>query len=117
MKKFCKDNEIKLSFASVYHSQTNGQIEATNKTLVKILKKKIAENPKNWAEMIPEVLWAYRITIKTANGYPPFSLTFGLEAVAPCELVWPTTRIIAYKEEGNEEKFIKNLNVIENIRE
>lgn len=46
MKKSCKDNEIKLSFTSVYHPQINGQIEATNKNLVKILKRKIDDNPK-----------------------------------------------------------------------
>lgn len=49
MKKNCKDNEIKLSFASVCHPQTNGQVELsqlTNKIFVKILKRKIGGNPK-----------------------------------------------------------------------
>lgn len=78
MKKFCKDNEIKLSFTSVYHPQTNGQVEATNKSLIKILKKKVDENPKSWADLIPEVLWAYRTTIKTVNGFTPFTLAFGI---------------------------------------
>lgn len=117
MRKFCKENEIKLSFASAYHLQTNGQVEATNKTLIKILKKKVDENPKVWAEKIPEVLWAYRTTIKTTNGYTPFNLVFGLEAVAPCELVWPSARIVGYDEEINEEKLSRNLDVMENIRE
>lgn len=67
--------------------------------------------------MIPEVLWAYRTTIKTANEYTPFSLAFGLEAVAPCELVWPSARIIDYNEETNEEKLTENVDLIDNIRE
>lgn len=117
MKKLCKDNEIKLSFASVYHPQTNEQVEETNKTMVKILKRKIGENPKEWAELIPEVLWAYRTTIKTANGNIPFNLAFGIEAVAPCELIWPTTRILRYDEENNEEEISKSKENLENIRE
>lgn len=46
LKKFCKDNEIKLSFTSVYHPQTNGQVEATNKSLIRILQRKVNDKPK-----------------------------------------------------------------------
>lgn len=53
---FCKDNNIKLNFASSHHTQTNGQVEATNKTLVKIFKKNVGENPRNWVDTILEVL-------------------------------------------------------------
>lgn len=53
MKTFCKDSNIKLSFASVYHPQTNGQVEAVNKTIIKILKRKAGDNPKTWADTIP----------------------------------------------------------------
>lgn len=117
MRRFCKDNEIKLSFTSVYHPQTNGQVESTNKTLVKILKRKVDENPKEWADLIPEVLWAYRRTIKTANGNTPFRLAFRIETIAPCELVWPSTRILLYDESSNEEKLSENEENLENIRE
>lgn len=76
------------------------------------------ENPRSWAEKIPKVLWTYMMTIKTANGYTPFSLAFGLEAVAPCELVWPSARITTYDEKDNEDNQLsKNLDIIKNIRE
>lgn len=65
--------------------------------------------------MILEILWAYRTTIKTANDYTPFSLAFGLDVIAPCELVWPSTRIIGYNEETNEEKLTENIDLIDNI--
>jgi hypothetical protein len=35
--------KIRHFFSSVYHPQSNGQVEATNKTLVRILKKKITK--------------------------------------------------------------------------
>lgn len=67
MRSFCKDSNIKLSFALVHHPQTNGQVEAVNKTIIKILKRKAGDEPKTWADSIPEVLWAYRTTYKTAT--------------------------------------------------
>lgn len=117
MNKFCKDNEIKLSFTSVYHPQTNGQVESTNKILVKILKRKIDKNPKEWADLIPEVLWAYRTNIKTANGNTPFKLAFRLEVITPCELVWPSTRLLLYDADGNEKKLSENEENLEDTRE
>lgn len=76
-----------MSFASVHHPQTNGQVEAANKSIVKILKRKAGGYPKTWADTMLEVLWAYRTTYKTATGQTPYKLAFGLEAVAPTELV------------------------------
>lgn len=62
MRNFCKDGNIKLSFASVHHPQTNGQVEAVNKTIIKFLKRKAGDNPKTWA---------YRITYKTTTNQIP----------------------------------------------
>ena len=38
---FYEDRNIDLCFASVAHPQTNGLVEATNKTIEKLLKKKL----------------------------------------------------------------------------
>lgn len=69
--------------------------------IVQILKRKIGENPTEWVELLPEVMWAYRTTIKTLMGHTPFALVFGLKVVAPLEHVWPSARIIGYDEEQN----------------
>lgn len=37
--------------------------------------------------------------------------------MTPCELVWPTARIVAYEEVNNKEKLSENLEIIENVRE
>lgn len=106
IKSFCKDSNIKLSFASVHHPQTNGQVEAVNKTIINILKRKTREDPKTWTDTMPEVLWVYHTTYRTATGQTPYKLAFGLEAVAPAELVWPTARIKYYNTEDNEEAML-----------
>jgi transposase InsO family protein len=41
------------------HLQANGQVEATNKTIFKVLEKKLGEKKGTWAEDLPEVLWVH----------------------------------------------------------
>jgi len=43
---------FKLISSSPYCAQANGQAEASNKILVKIIKKKIRENPKRWHSVL-----------------------------------------------------------------
>lgn len=117
MRNFCKDSNIKLSFASVHHPQTNGQVEEANKTIINILKRKTGENKKTWADILLETLWAYRTSHKTATSETPYKLAFGLEAVASVELVWLTTRIKYYNPEDNEEAMLLEQENLEEIRE
>ena len=39
-----------------------------------------------WPEELPNVLWAYRTTMRTLVGETPFNLTYGTEAVIPIEV-------------------------------
>jgi IS30 family transposase len=43
---FAKSLKIKLLSSSSYYAQANGQAESSNKTLIKLIKKKIEENSK-----------------------------------------------------------------------
>lgn len=52
------------------------------------MKRKVVNNLGTWADLIPKVIWAYRTTIKIGSGYPPFTLAFGIDIVAPKELIW-----------------------------
>jgi hypothetical protein len=48
--------KIKLLSSSPYYAQVNGQVESNNKTLIKLIKKKIEVNPKRWHEVLSEEL-------------------------------------------------------------
>ena len=39
-----------------------------------------------WPEELPNILWAYRTTVRTPTGETPFRLTYGTEAVIPVEI-------------------------------
>ncbi|XP_024199790.1 uncharacterized protein LOC112202991 [Rosa chinensis] len=75
----------RILYASPAHPQTNGQVEAVNKIIKKILKKKLNEAKGLWASKLPEVLWAIRTTTTDATRDTPFCMAFGSEAVLPIE--------------------------------
>jgi hypothetical protein len=53
---FAESLKIKLLSSPPYYTQANGQAESSNKTLIKLIKKKIEENPKRWHEVLSEAL-------------------------------------------------------------
>jgi transposase InsO family protein len=46
---FAESLKIKLLSSSSYYAQVNGQAESSNKTLIKLIKKKIEKNLKWWS--------------------------------------------------------------------
>jgi hypothetical protein len=81
-----KSLKIKVLSSSPYYAQANGQAESSNKTLIKLIKKKIDENSKRWHEVLSEVLWAHHISKHSATKVTPFKLVYGLEVVLPVEV-------------------------------
>jgi hypothetical protein len=43
--------------------------------------------------MLYSALWAYRTLVKTATGFSPFQLIYGLEAVFPIECQIPSLKL------------------------
>jgi hypothetical protein len=48
--------KIKLMNSSPYYAQANVQAKASNKVLIKIIKKRINDNPRRWYEKLSEAL-------------------------------------------------------------
>ncbi|KAK1678168.1 hypothetical protein QYE76_039016 [Lolium multiflorum] len=76
-RKFCDDMGIKLIRSSPYYAQANGQAEASNQSLIKLIKRKIDENPRDWHEKLSEALWAYRMSCHGAIKTSPYQLVSG----------------------------------------
>jgi transposase InsO family protein len=75
--KWCAELHIRNYFSSPRHPQANGQVEATNKTIFKILKRKLGDRKGDWADDLPEVLWMYRTMRRTPMEETPYALAFG----------------------------------------
>jgi hypothetical protein len=69
---FAESLKIKLLSSSPYYAQAYGQSESSNKILIKLIKKKIEENPKRWHEVLSETLWAHHISKHIATKVTPF---------------------------------------------
>ena len=81
MRIFIESYKIKLLNSSPYYAQANGQAESSNKILIKLIKKKIEENPKRLYEVLSEALWTHRISRHGATEVTPFDLVYGQEVV------------------------------------
>ncbi|KAJ1700848.1 hypothetical protein LUZ63_000627 [Rhynchospora breviuscula] len=95
---FAKKYKIKWRYSSIYNPRANGLAEAFNKVLIKILRKTVGNNQRNWHEKLLEALWAYRITHRTATQVTPYSLVYGTEAVLPIEVELPSLRVVMASE-------------------
>ena len=56
---------------SPYHLQANGQVESTNKVIEAILTKIVKSHRRDWADRLPEALWAYHTTWCNTTVFSP----------------------------------------------
>ena len=68
-------------------------------------------------EYLPEVLWAYRTTRKSATRETLFALALGTEVVAPVEVGLESPRVKFVNTKHNEETLSFNLDLLEEKRE
>jgi len=93
MVKFAAGTGFKLLTSTPYYAQANGHVEAANKNIISIIKRKSKRKLKNWHEFPGEALWAWRISHKESTNTIPFRLAYGHDAVLPVEICLQSTRI------------------------
>ena len=90
--------QVKHHYSSPYYPQGNGQAEAMNKTLIKIINKISQEYMEGWAMHLPDAFWAYRNSPKSTTGFSPLSLVYETEVVSSAEIMTPFLRVIQMQE-------------------
>jgi len=93
MVQFSNQTGFKLLISTPYYAQENGQVEAANKGLINLIKKKVKENAKSWHKILDQALWAYRNSPRESTKTTHFRLTFGHDVVLPAEIRLQTTRV------------------------
>uniref|UniRef100_A0A2N9GGN7 Reverse transcriptase n=1 Tax=Fagus sylvatica TaxID=28930 RepID=A0A2N9GGN7_FAGSY len=116
-RQFSQELGIHNHYSSPGHPQANGQVEVTNRSLLKLIKTRLEGAKGLWPEELPSILWAYRTTVRIPTGETPFRMTFGSEAVIPVEIGMTTFRTSAYDGQKNEEQLRLNLDLIDEVRE
>nr|GEY30235.1 reverse transcriptase domain-containing protein [Tanacetum cinerariifolium] len=91
---FCNDQfaKVMLKFdvthhlATLYHPQTSGQMEVSNRGLKRILERTVGENRASWSDKLDDALWAFGTTYKTSIGCTLYMLVYGKACHLPIEL-------------------------------
>ena len=78
----------------VYHPQSNGQAEISNREIKNILEKIVSTNMKDWSVKLDNALWAYMTTYKSPIRMSPYRLVFGKPCHLPLELEYKAMWVI-----------------------
>ena len=71
-RQFSQELGIHNHYSSLGHPQANGQVEVTNRSLLKLIKTQLEGTKGLWPEELPSILWAYRTTVRIPTGETPF---------------------------------------------
>ena len=82
---------------SSYHTQTNGQVEWMNQTLICMIGKLDEEKKACWSEYLPELLLSYNSTCSAVTGYRPHFLIFSRRPRIPVDYQFPTIHDLPHR--------------------
>lgn len=77
MKELYQTLGVKDNFHIGYHPQASGQVESANRIVMRILKKYVPTNHKDWNVKLPLILMIIRATPHQSTGVSPFEMMSG----------------------------------------
>jgi hypothetical protein len=87
-------------------------VESTKKNLVRILKKMVADNQRNWHNLLHNSLWDDRVTPKEAIGNSPYFLVYGQESILPNGLYLPSLQLAQVSSEEPSSAIQQRINTL-----
>ena len=78
-----KNLGTKMDFTSAFHPESNGQTEATNSTIMDLLRSYTIDRPANWDQHLPLLQFAYNNTPHSATSRAPFEIVYGKKLPVP----------------------------------
>ncbi|GKC69576.1 reverse transcriptase domain-containing protein [Tanacetum coccineum] len=70
----------------MYHPQTSGQVEVSNRGLKRILERTVGEHQAKWDDKLDDALWAFCTAFKTPIGCTPYRIVYEKACHLPIEL-------------------------------
>ena len=107
---------IKNDYSSPAHTLANGQVQVTNRSLLKLIKTQLEREKVIWPNKLPSVLWAYRTTAQTPIGETSFHLTSESEAVILAEVGIVSYKIVHHDKGKNEEEIYLHLDLLNEVK-
>ncbi|CAG2239793.1 unnamed protein product [Mytilus edulis] len=85
----CDLLKIDKTRSTSQHPQSNGSVERFNRTLLSMLTFYCQNDQRNWDEILPQVMMAYRSSVHASTGQTPNMMMFGRNIFLPMEAVIP----------------------------
>ena len=86
----CNILHVKKLRTSPYHPQSNGAVERTHQTLMRMIGKLDPNRKHRWPDHIGSICHTYNTTRSQVTGYSPHFLMFGCRPHLPIDLLFPT---------------------------
>ena len=87
----CPLLSINKTPTSAYNPEGNSQVQnkynSLHKTLRRMLKARVEDNPATWDEHLDFCVMAYRSSVHSSTGHNPFELMFGREMRIPLDVM------------------------------
>ena len=91
--------------------------ESTNKNLLRIIKKTIVENKRDWHNALDTALWANRVTPQISLGTSPYFPAYGKEVILPPNIYLPSLQLAQYSH-GRSSNFLQTrINTVVKLEE
>ena len=116
-RQFSGELGIHNHYSSPGHPQANGQVEVTNRSLLKLIKTQLEGAKEVWPEELPSILWAYKTTVRIPTGEMPFRMTFRIEAVILVEVGITTFHTAIHDDQKNDEHIRLDLDLVDEVHE
>jgi hypothetical protein len=117
---FCDKLHIRVDWAAVAHTQTNGQVERANGMILQGLKPRIFDrlnkSGRKWLQELPAVVWSPKTTPSRATGFTQFFLVNSAEAILPIDLEYGSPRVRGYDEGANQRAREDSLDQLDEAR-
>ena len=97
MSALCDLLQVKKLRTLPYHPQSNGAVERTHQTLMRMIGKLDPNHKHRWPDHISSICHAYNTTRSQVTGYSPHFLMFGCRRCLPIDLLFLTVRRAAVK--------------------
>jgi hypothetical protein len=94
MTQFLAKLGVKHFTSSDYYPQVNGKAESTNKNIVRIIKRLIEDQPRQWHTLLTYALWEDCTTTNMSTCCNPFHIFYGQEANLPTEIDLSSLRLM-----------------------
>ena len=85
----CKLLGIEKTRTTAFHPSSDGLVERTQRTIEDMLSKYIETNQRNWDQVLPLLLMAFRSSKHESTKFSPCMMMLGREVDLPVDLIYP----------------------------